>query len=56
MTLFPEGCTTNGECMVKYKKGAFASLKAVRPVVLTYHYYFGKQKIYHYQDVIAFYK
>ena len=36
VTLFPEGCTTNGQCMIKMKKGAFAALKPVRPLVFKY--------------------
>jgi len=27
--IFPEGCTTNGEGIIKFKKGAFASLLPV---------------------------
>lgn len=34
--IFPEGCTTNGTKLIKFKKGAFASLKAVKPMVLRY--------------------
>lgn len=29
--IFPEGSTTNGSALLKFKKGAFASLKAVKP-------------------------
>ena len=36
VTIFPEGCTTNGKCMIKMKKGAFGALRAVKPNVLTY--------------------
>jgi len=35
--LFPEGCTTNGTKLIKFKRGAFGSLRAVRPVALTYN-------------------
>jgi hypothetical protein len=31
ITIFPEGCTTNGESVIQFKKGAFASLRAVKP-------------------------
>ena len=33
--IFPEGCTTNGK-IIKFKKGAFQSLRPVRPTVITY--------------------
>ena len=36
ITIFPEGCTTNGEGMIQFKKGSFASLRPVRPVVFKY--------------------
>lgn len=34
--IFPEGCTTNGTNVIKFKRGAFASLRKVRPVCLSY--------------------
>lgn len=34
--VFPEGGTSNGKYLLSFKKGAFASLKAVKPVVLQY--------------------
>jgi 1-acyl-sn-glycerol-3-phosphate acyltransferase len=34
--IFVEGCTTNGTKLIKFKRGAFDSLKAVKPIVLTY--------------------
>ena len=37
LNLFPEGCTTNGSSMVKFKKGAFFNLRPVRPAVLKYY-------------------
>ena len=35
-TIFPEGCTTNGSCIVKFKKGAFAALRPLKPIVFRY--------------------
>jgi lysophosphatidylcholine acyltransferase/lyso-PAF acetyltransferase len=32
----PEGATTNGEGIISFKRGAFASLRAVRPMVINY--------------------
>lgn len=37
LNIFPEGCTTNGTKLIQFKKGAFNSLRAVRPVVITYN-------------------
>jgi len=34
--IFPEGCTTNGTKLIKFKKGAFDSLKAIKPILLNY--------------------
>lgn len=31
LTIFPEGCSTSGEYVIMFKKGAFASLRAVKP-------------------------
>jgi len=31
LTIFAEGCTTNGEYICQFKKGAFANLRAVKP-------------------------
>lgn len=31
ITIFPEGCTTNGEYVIMFKKGAFSGLRAVKP-------------------------
>lgn len=36
LNIFPEGATTNGKSIIKFKKGAFFSLDAVRPVVIRY--------------------
>jgi hypothetical protein len=30
--IFPEGGTTNGTCLIPFKRGAFQSLRAIRPV------------------------
>ena len=34
--IFPEGSTTNGSALLQFKKGAFASLKAVKPQCFCY--------------------
>lgn len=31
VTIYPEGCTTNGTCLIKFRRGAFASLRKVKP-------------------------
>jgi len=36
LNIFPEGCTTNGTKLAKFKKGAFNSLRPVRLAVITY--------------------
>lgn len=36
IVIFPEGATTNGEAMVYFNKGAFASLRGVQPLVINY--------------------
>ena len=33
LQVFAEGCTTNGKYIIKFKKGAFASLLPVKPLV-----------------------
>ena len=53
--IFPEGATTNGSCMLKFKKGAFASLRPVRPLVFIYKQHFT-DKIMLTQDVVGFAK
>ena len=37
LLIYPEGCTTNGTSMIKFKKGAFHSLRAVRPMTINYY-------------------
>lgn len=39
--MFPEGCSTNGQYMIKFKKGAFASLRGIKPHVYQYSSYRG---------------
>jgi len=34
--VFPEGGTTNGSGLIKFKKGAFWAEKTVKPVMLKY--------------------
>lgn len=36
MALYPEGCTSNGDGMIQFKKGAFASLLPVQPFCIRY--------------------
>ena len=55
LIIYPEGATTNGSCMLKFKKGAFASLRPVRPLVFIYQQYFS-DKIMITQDVVGFVK
>jgi hypothetical protein len=31
LLIYPEGCTTNGECIITFKRGSFSSLRAVKP-------------------------
>ena len=38
LCIFPEGGTTNGRHLIAFKRGAFASLRPVKPVVLKYAY------------------
>ena len=35
--MFPEACSTNGTHVIKLSKGAFYSLRKVRPTVFNYH-------------------
>lgn len=37
MIIYPEGGTTNGKCLIEFKKGAFAGLNSVQPIGLKYH-------------------
>lgn len=36
IAIFAEGCTTNGEGVILFKKGAFESLMAVQPCCIKY--------------------
>lgn len=36
LLVFPEGCTSNGAGMIKFKKGAFWAEKSVLPVIMKY--------------------
>ena len=38
IVVFPEGGTSNGTSILSFKKGAFAGLHPVRPIVLKYRY------------------
>lgn len=35
--IFPEGCTTNGKSMLKFKRGAFETETPVQPIYLEYY-------------------
>jgi len=35
--IFPEGGTSNGNQIMSFKRGAFASLRAIKPTVLKYY-------------------
>jgi len=39
--IYPEGATTNGSAILPFKKGAFASLRAVKPYTFCYWSAFG---------------
>ena len=32
--IFPEGCESNGKCLLPFKRGAFEGLKPVQPLIL----------------------
>jgi lysophosphatidylcholine acyltransferase/lyso-PAF acetyltransferase len=34
LLIFPEGATTNGTCLIQFKKGAFLSLRSVQPLYI----------------------
>jgi len=51
ITIFPEGATTNGEGLIQFKKGSFASLRPVQPLVFEY---WTATKIKATQDVAGF--
>jgi len=36
LIIYPEGGTTNGQYLIQFKKGAFASLSSVAPVIIKY--------------------
>ena len=36
LLIFPEGATTNGSCLIKFKKGSFLSLRSVTPMFIDY--------------------
>ena len=36
MLVFPEGATTNGDYLIKFKKGPFSGLNSVQPVIIKY--------------------
>jgi len=58
VALFPEGATTNGLGLINFKKGAFASLKPVKPICIKYHnlrcrLQHGDASHYHYWIIFA---
>lgn len=36
MVVYPEGGTTNGKFLVKFKKGAFVGLRSIKPILIKY--------------------
>ena len=36
INIFPEGATTNNECIIPFKKVAFLGLKSIKPIVFKY--------------------
>lgn len=40
LIIFVEGGTTNGQYLIKFKKGAFAGLNAIQPQLIKYHSFF----------------
>lgn len=36
--IFPEGTTSNGTCLLKFRKGAFYSEKKVQPIYMKFNY------------------
>ncbi|CDJ43063.1 acyltransferase domain containing protein, putative [Eimeria tenella] len=36
IVVFPEGTTTNGRCLIQFRRGAFTALQRVQPCVLIY--------------------
>lgn len=36
LIIYPEGATTNGKSILKFKRGAFAALRPVQPIVMQY--------------------
>eukprot|EP00276_Gloeochaete_wittrockiana_P000218 CAMPEP_0184671062 /NCGR_PEP_ID=MMETSP0308-20130426/85266_1 /TAXON_ID=38269 /ORGANISM="Gloeochaete witrockiana, Strain SAG 46.84" /LENGTH=514 /DNA_ID=CAMNT_0027118109 /DNA_START=71 /DNA_END=1612 /DNA_ORIENTATION=- len=40
LVIFPEGCTSNGECLLSFKRGAFNPGAPIQPVVVEYPYKF----------------
>ena len=37
MIMYAEGGTTNGKYLLRFKKGAFYGMKAVKPILMKYH-------------------
>jgi len=38
LAIYPEGGTTNGKYLIQFKRGAFTSLRAVKPIILKYQF------------------
>ncbi len=36
LCIFPEGCTTNGKTLVRFKRGAFEPLDPIQPIYIEY--------------------
>jgi len=37
LIIYPEGGTTNGTSIIKFKKGAFVTLRSIQPKVFKYN-------------------
>jgi lysophosphatidylcholine acyltransferase/lyso-PAF acetyltransferase len=51
LLIFPEGATTNGSCLIQFKKGAFLSLRSVQPLFIEY---WNTTKVSTSMDVLGF--
>jgi len=55
INMYPEGCTTNGSCIVKMKKGAFQALRPLKIQTFKFKQHFTNAISYT-QDVVGFEK
>ena len=43
--IFPEGCTTNGETLINFRRGAFEGMAGVQPVIMKWESLYFKPGI-----------